>query len=115
MAAVFGRRLPLATWTQLRLERRHPSATEHWYLHHLGVEPRQQGRGLGGDLLRPMLELCDRQGISSYLESSTDRNRALYERNGFSPKGTLSMPAAGPKLRKMWRDPISSSTEQGPR
>jgi GNAT superfamily N-acetyltransferase len=113
MAAVFGARLPLATWTQLRLERRHPSSSEHWYLHYLGVEPRRQGQGLGGDLLRPVLELCDRRGIPSYLESSTERNRALYERNGFGLRETFSMPAAGPPLRKMWRDPISSSAQRG--
>jgi GNAT superfamily N-acetyltransferase len=109
MAAVFGARLPLATWTQLRLERRHPSSSEHWYFHYLGVEPRRQGHGLGGDLLGPVLELCDRQGIPSYLESSTERNRALYERNGFDLSGTFPMPAAGPTLRKMWRDPVSNS------
>jgi GNAT superfamily N-acetyltransferase len=105
MAAVFGRRLPLATWTQLRLERRHPADAEHWYLHYLGVEPRRQGRGLGGDLLRPVLDLCDREGIPSYLESSTERNRALYERNGYSLTGSFPMPAAGPMLREMWREP----------
>ncbi len=109
MAAVFGTRLPLATWTQLRLERRHPSASEHWYLHYLGVEPRRQGRGLGGDLLRPVLDLCDREGIPSYLESSTERNRVLYERNGYSLTGSFPMPAAGPKLHEMWRDPIRSA------
>jgi GNAT superfamily N-acetyltransferase len=113
MTAVFGTRLPLATWTQLRLERRHPSSSEHWYLHYLGVEPSRQGRGLGGDLLRPVLELCDRQEIPSYLESSTERNRGLYERNGFGLSGTFSMPAAGPPLRKMWRDPIPSSAQPG--
>jgi GNAT superfamily N-acetyltransferase len=62
MAGVFGRRLPLATWTQLRLERRHPRAPKHWYLHYIGVEPRRQGHGLGAALLAPVLELCDGEG-----------------------------------------------------
>jgi GNAT superfamily N-acetyltransferase len=106
LAAVFGRRLPLATWTQLRLERQHPRTPEHWYLHYLGVEPRRQGRGLGGALLAPMLERCDREGTPSYLESSSDRNRVLYERNGFSLTGTFAMPAGGPPIREMWRDPV---------
>jgi GNAT superfamily N-acetyltransferase len=104
MAKVFGRRLPLAIWTLLRLERHHPRA-HHWYLHYLGVEPRRQGRGLGGTLLAPMLELCDREGTPAYLESSTERNRALYERNGFGLTGTFDMPAGGPPVREMWRDP----------
>lgn len=105
MAKVFGLRLPLATWTQLRFERRHPSAPRHWYLHYLGVEPRRQGRGLGGALLEPVLELCDREGHPAHLEASTDRNRRLYERNGFALTETFDLPAGGPPVREMWREP----------
>ncbi len=105
MAKVFGRRLPLATWTQLRVERHHPRTPHHWYLHYLGVEPRHQGRGFGTALLAPVLELCDREGTPAHLESSTERSRALYERNGFALRGTFDMPVGGPPLREMWRDP----------
>jgi GNAT superfamily N-acetyltransferase len=105
MTGVFGRRLPLAIWTLLRVERHHPPAPEHWYLNYLGVEPRHQGRGFGGALLAPMLELCDREGTPAHLESSTERNRALYERNGFALTETFEMPVGGPLIREMWRDP----------
>jgi GNAT superfamily N-acetyltransferase len=105
VAAVFGRRLPLATWTQLRFERLHPRTPQHWYLHYLGVEPRRQGRGLGGALLGPVLQLCDRERTAAYLEASTERNRALYERNGFALSGTFDLPAGGPTIREMWREP----------
>lgn len=105
MARVFGRRFPLALWAQLRLERHHPRRPRHWYLHYLGVEPRHQGRGLGGALLTPVLEQCDREGTPAYLESSTERNRVLYERNGFALTGTFGMPAGGPPIREMWREP----------
>jgi GNAT superfamily N-acetyltransferase len=105
MATVFGRRLPLAIWTQLRFERLHPRRPRHWYLHYVGVEPRRQGRGLGAALIAPVLELCDREQTAAYLESSSERNRALYERSGFSPSGTFDMPAGGPPICEMWRDP----------
>lgn len=104
MASAFGRRLPLAIWTQLRLERLHPSKPDHWYLHYLGVEPRRQGRGIGGALLAPVLKVCDEKGIGAYLESSTERNRVLYERNGFSVTDTFYLPVRGPVIREMWRD-----------
>jgi GNAT superfamily N-acetyltransferase len=107
MAAVFGRRLSLATWTLLRIERHHPSTPGHWYLHYLGVEPRRQGRGLGAALLAPVLERCDHEEIPAHLEASTERNRVLYERNGFALTGTYEMPAGGPPLREMWRNPHS--------
>jgi ribosomal protein S18 acetylase RimI-like enzyme len=109
MASVFGRRLPLAIWTQLRLERLHPRKPDHWYLHYLGVEPRRQGRGLGSALLAPMLGTCDEERTGAYLEASTERNRALYERHGFSVTGTFEMPAAGPVIREMWRDPAQDA------
>lgn len=103
MARVFGARLPLALWTQLRLERHHPHRPAHWYLHYLGVEPRHQGRGIGGALLAPIHDRCDREDVPAYLESSTDRSRVLYERNGFVLTGTFAMPISGPPIREMWR------------
>jgi GNAT superfamily N-acetyltransferase len=106
MLGVFGRRLPLGLRTLLRLERHHPRSPEHWYLHYLGVEPRRQGRGLGGALLAPVLARCDREEIPAHLEASTERNRRLYERNGFSLTEVFDMPGrGGPPVREMWRDP----------
>ena len=106
LAGVFGRRLPRGLRTVMRLERHHPKSPEHWYLHYLGVEPRRQGRGLGGALLAPVLEICDREAIPAHLEASTDRNRMLYERNGFSLTEVFDMPGrGGPPIREMWRDP----------
>jgi GNAT superfamily N-acetyltransferase len=105
MSRVFGRRFPHALWTALRFERRHPSSPGHWYLNYLGVEPRRQGRGLGTALMAPVLETCDREATSAYLESSTERNRVLYERNGFDLTDTFPMPMGGPPIREMWREP----------
>ena len=105
MTRVFGRRLPLALRALLRLERHHPKR-EHWYLQYLGVEPRRQGRGLGSALLAPVLERCQRDRQPAYLEASTERNRALYERNGFALTGVFEMPGrGGPPVREMWREP----------
>jgi ribosomal protein S18 acetylase RimI-like enzyme len=105
MLRVFGRRLPLALRSGLSVERRHPRRPRHWYLHYLGAVPERQGRGLGSALMGPMLELCDRERIPAYLESSTERNRALYERHGFELVETFDMPGSGPPLRRMWRRP----------
>jgi GNAT superfamily N-acetyltransferase len=105
MARVFRQRLGLAIWSQLRVERHHPRAPDHWYLHYIGVEPRRQGKGIGAALLEPMLARCDREGLPAYLESSTERNRVLYERNGFELTATFPLPGGGPPIREMWRDP----------
>ena len=77
----------------------------HRHLQFLGVRPEQQGAGLGAALMAPMLERCDRDGVPAYLEATSDRNRALYERHGFRARGDIPLPG-GPALWRMWRDPI---------
>jgi RimJ/RimL family protein N-acetyltransferase len=52
-----------------------------------------------------MLALCDRDGIGAYLESSSERSQALYERHGFQVVETFDMPGGGPPIRRMWREP----------
>ena len=42
-----------------------------------------QGKGLGGALMRPTLDRCDREGLPAYIEASSVRSAALYERLGF--------------------------------
>jgi GNAT superfamily N-acetyltransferase len=103
MARVFGRRLPLAARSLLRIQRGHPARPAHWYLHYLGVVPARQGEGLGSRLLRPVLERLDGADEPAYLESSTDRNQALYERHAFSVTSRFNLPGGGPVIRRMWR------------
>jgi GNAT superfamily N-acetyltransferase len=64
-------------------DRKHPRQPAHWYLATTGVMPAWQARGYGQALLRPALERCDRNRVPAYLEATTPRNRAFYERNGF--------------------------------
>jgi GNAT superfamily N-acetyltransferase len=54
-----------------------------WYLFLLGVEPSRQRQGLGGALMRPILERADTKKIACYLETENERNVAFYRRQGF--------------------------------
>jgi ribosomal protein S18 acetylase RimI-like enzyme len=97
-----GLHLPFASVAMRRIEARHPDA-RHWYLSELGVRPQSQGRGLGSKLMFEILARCDHDGVPAYLESSTERSRALYERHGFRTTEVLQLPRAGPPLWLMWR------------
>jgi len=55
----------------------------YWYLLLLGVEPALQGRGLGGELIAPMIQRARREGAPSYVETEQPRNVAFYRRQGF--------------------------------
>jgi len=98
-----GFRVPIASVAMRRIEREHPEH-RHWYLSELGVRPQSQGRGLGSQLMFEILELCDRKRVPAYLESSTERSKALYERHGFETSKVINMPRGGPPLWLMWRD-----------
>ena len=80
----------------------HHPAQPVWYLPFVGVDPAHQGRGLGAQLLRAGLDRADRDRLPAYLEASTARNRALYERHGFEVVGELRA-ADSPPLWPMLR------------
>jgi GNAT superfamily N-acetyltransferase len=103
-AAIYGRDLPRGLRLFQMIEGEHPRGRPHWYLAFVGVEPEWQGKGIGTALLGPVLERCDREGLGAYLEASSPRNRACYERNGFSVTGEITLPD-GPTMWKMWREP----------
>lgn len=80
----------------------HPTEP-HWYLPMIGVDPAQQGNGVGSRLMKEALEAVDRDGVITYLESSNPKNMSLYERHGFEVIGEIqagSSPVLRPMLRK---------------
>ena len=56
-------------------------------------------------MMRPVLERCDRDRVPAYLEASSPRNDALYQRHGFECLDPLVMPGNGPTMYPMWREP----------
>jgi GNAT superfamily N-acetyltransferase len=100
---IFTRNTPLFLLGGARVEHRHPR-NPHFYLAILGVEPTAQGRGLGSQLLGPMLDRCDREHVPAYLESSKAENVPFYERHGFQVTEEVDL-LWGPKMWLMWRPP----------
>ncbi len=58
-------------------------AGPYWYLLLLGVEPARQGRGLGAELMKPLLERAQTEGVACYLETEQPRNVGFYRSHGF--------------------------------
>ena len=59
---------------------------------------------IGSALLHEVLDRADREHLPAYLEATSPRNRALYERHGFEVTGELRC-ADCPPLWAMWRAP----------
>jgi len=100
-------RAPLLAVGLRAMDRRHPDSPAHWYLSLLGTDPDAQRQGLGGAVLAPVLERCDRDGVGAYLETSKERNIDFYARHGFGVTGELRLPR-GPRMWLMWREPRRS-------
>ncbi len=107
MGATFGMRLPRAARLLAAMEWRHPHEL-HYYFADIGVVPDMHSKGIGSALMRPTLERCDARGLPAYLEASSARNAALYERLGFRLIRELQL-AGSPPLRRMLRPPRPSA------
>ncbi len=63
-----------------------------WYLSILGISPNLQGKGLGLDLVLPVLKKTDEIGVATYLETFTPKNFGFYKRLGFYEAKTVHEP-----------------------
>jgi GNAT superfamily N-acetyltransferase len=84
------------------MDEAHPKEP-HWYLAIIATVPEKQGQGLGARLISQVHEICRRDGVPSYLESSNARNLPFYFRHGYTQVGEILV-ADGPTLYPMWRD-----------
>ena len=76
----------------------------HWHLPLIGVDPAHQGKGIGSALLSHVLNVCDGQRVSAYLEATSPRNVPLYERHGFEAVASIQV-ADSPQIIPMLRKP----------
>jgi ribosomal protein S18 acetylase RimI-like enzyme len=102
MLGVYGRRLPRVLGALTAIERNHPREP-HEYLAFVGVAPDHQGRGIGSMLMKPILDHCEAQGLPAYLEASSVRSRALYERHDFVVTEEVTIGKGAPPVWRMWR------------
>lgn len=101
--AAFGR---FNVYTKVASElRRRNTPDRYWYLWSLGVDPPHQGQGVGGRLIRPVLEQADASGTACYLETEKERNVAFYAKRGFRVATEERVPRLGLTTWSMIREP----------
>jgi GNAT superfamily N-acetyltransferase len=75
----------------------------HWHLTLIAVDPVKCGRGYGAALMSHALDICDRDRLPAYLESTNPANLSLYKRFGFELLAEVrvgELPARYPMLRQ---------------
>ena len=85
------------------IEKRHPKET-HYYLEFIGVDPVQQGMGLGSSVLKHLASRADQDKVGCYLETANPRNVSLYQRFGFETVAEEKI--IGVNTWFMWRSPV---------
>ena len=104
MASITGEHYPRFEILDAKMHAAHPGTGVH-HLAFLAVEPGTQSQGHGSRLVRHHHATLDENGLPSYLEASAPRNRALYERMGYSLTGaTIDLPD-GPSMWPMMKPP----------
>jgi GNAT superfamily N-acetyltransferase len=70
---------------------------------YVGVHPGHQGKGVGGSLLRRVLDVCDNEGLAASLNSTNDINLPFYRGLGFEEIGEVPIADSGSVMRPMLR------------
>ncbi len=107
--------LPVAPWAigAAREARRgqeanrapHRARPPHYWLRAVGVDPAWQGRGVGTELIRPVLDRADHERRGAYLLTATPGNVTWYEGLGFSTVAAFRPTPRWPQVWAMWREP----------
>ncbi len=86
------------------MAREHPKAP-HMYLFAIGTRKAARGKGLGKEIMAPVLAAADRKGLPCYLENSNPANTGFYRSRGFERMKLFEPGPGGPPLEAMWREP----------
>ena len=81
----------------------------HWTLVFIGVEPTHRGKGIGGNLIQPILARADSDGIPCYVESVDERNLTFYQRHGFEIVKDGQVPNSGLQVWILVRKPACAT------
>jgi ribosomal protein S18 acetylase RimI-like enzyme len=90
--------------------RKENTPDKFWYLWVIGVDPSCQGKGIGGKLIRPILERADAEGAACYLETESEKNLDFYKKHLFQIKTNASVPGSDLMVWSMRRDPVRNGS-----
>ncbi len=100
LIGAFGTALARAMRVGDAIDAHHPPGP-YWYLHIAGVDPANQGKGLGSASIRQGLARAREDGLPAFLETATPRNVSLYQSLGFEVIDEWHVPRGGPKFWSM--------------
>jgi ribosomal protein S18 acetylase RimI-like enzyme len=86
----------------------------HWYLVVIGVRPELRGRGLGRELLKPIITRADAAGVPVCLDTARPEAKAFYDKLGFRTARESVDPSSGLRFWTCVRDSAIPGAPTGP-
>ncbi|GLH99871.1 GNAT family N-acetyltransferase [Phytohabitans aurantiacus] len=103
LAELAGEHLDHFQHLDRQMEARHPT-DPHWHLLFLAVRPDRWSQGLGSALMDHTHARLDAEGVPAYLEATSEQNRKLYRRHGYTDMiPPVIEVSAVAHLYRMWR------------
>jgi len=78
---------------------------KHWCLDQLGVDPKLQGKGHAGVLLKAMFTRLDQEALPIYVETHKEKNVAIYQHYGFKILEDTMIPNTDIRKWAMLKEP----------
>ena len=103
LADLAGDDLPRFEELDRQMDAHHPTGP-HWHLLFLAVHPDRWSQGLGSALMDHTHRRLDADGVPAYLEATSEQNRRLYQRHGYTDMSPPALAVSGGSvLFRMWR------------
>lgn len=83
---------------------------DHWYVWVLGVDPEQQGSGVGGQLLQTVLQQAREQNVPCYLDTQNPCNVPFYQKQGLHQVSQTQVPGSDVQVYAMLWEPDSTAS-----
>ncbi|MEV6303889.1 GNAT family N-acetyltransferase [Actinoplanes sp. NPDC051861] len=105
LAELAGDDLPRFEHLDAQMDAHHPGAA-HRHLLFLAALPNTWGQGSGSLLMNHTHHELDTDDVPAYLEATSEHNRRLYRRHGYTDMTPPVIPISdGIELYRMWRQP----------
>jgi GNAT superfamily N-acetyltransferase len=105
LADLAGEHLDRFEHLDRQMDAYHPN-DPHWHLLFLAVRPDRWSQHLGSTLMNYTHSRLDAEAIPAYLEATSDQNRRLYRRHGYTDMNPPTLAVSDSiGLYRMWRPP----------
>ena len=105
IGSILGKKMDACFTPIIKDQKKNMNGRDYIYLTILSEKKERQGKGIGGKLLRLVIDGCDQEGLPIYLETETVENVQMYKHFGFEIFKKINLPEINCPVWEMIREP----------